>query len=168
MWRVAPTMFSESEQKKVLTADNDGFWSKVPTNAFQRGENISNKMRAAAMITPIPNLFRAGFIASAFGYGLTAFLISLRTLLIPDYASVTRNVNVLAACLYTGGFMAVISNIRYQLLQGIIEPYLIEKPLAKFPKLKGITLFFVRLANGLLGSILAIMGMRIIGLQKLK
>jgi hypothetical protein len=91
-------------------------------------------------------------------------------------------------------YVAVISNLRYQFLQGIVEPYLIdgsfsliEDDLARDDddeamggnrraktnrrkmsiRLKS-KLVLVRYANGVLGSWIAIRGMRILGLQKLK
>ena len=84
--------------------------------------------------------------------------------------------------------MAFISNIRYQLLQGIVEPYLIDgvfskietlgnektpmgRILVKFAflkHLKRVVVVLVRWGNGLLGSWIAIGGMRWFGLQQLK
>eukprot|EP00979_Chaetoceros_neogracilis_P014426 scaffold4640_cov283-Chaetoceros_neogracile.AAC.3 len=183
MWKVAPTSTSTSASRSSNSSvsskghGNDhsssstvssSSSSKIPTNAFQTDEPYSLMQRSMAFILPIPDLFRAGFIASAIGYGLTQILISLRSLLVPSYEAATASVNIIHACLYTGGFMAVVSNIRYQLLQGIIEPMVVEKIFRNFPFVKAAAIFAVRLANGLLGSSLAIAGMKMFGLQKLK
>jgi len=164
MWRVAPT----SDGNKQSDDDEDRTTSIPMTNAFQTDKKYRLTQRGAAFIVPIPSLFRAGFIASLVGYGLTSLLITVRSLLVPAYQSPTIKVNILSACIYTGGFMAIVSNIRYQLLQGIIEPQIIERFFKKYPLVKAALIFLVRLANGLLGSYLAISGMKMFGLQKLK
>lgn len=174
MWKTAPTgkvtgtdkgSESESGQTKVEVPSST---TKIPTNAFQTDHPYSILQRAMSFFVPIPSLFQAGFIASAMGYGLTAFLIFLRSTFVPNYVAATVNVNILHACFYTGGFMAIVSNIRYQLLQGVVEPHLIERFFRRFPVVKAALIFLVRLANGLLGSTLAIAGMKLFGLQKLK
>jgi len=133
----------------------------------------------------MPNLFKAGVIASTLGYGLTALLIHIRTLLIPHYVAATKPVSVIGASFYTGVFMALVSNIRYQLLQGVIEPFIdsafnkleaissdrkdaILGKLKILANVKRLTIVLVRLGNGLLGSFIAITGMRAFGLQQLK
>ena len=181
-WRVAPTATPEGEDDATATStavqsasksSSGGFWSRVPTNAFQP-YHLDGKTRPTvaerfgALLAPIPTLFRAGVIASAIGYGMTSLLISLRTLLLPDYVSPTVNVNIVHACVYTGAFMSIVSNIRYQLLQGIIEPHVIDRLFKRFPPLQAAATFGVRFANGLLGSSIAIAGMKYFGLQKLK
>ena len=177
MWRVAPTTTSsnnDTEKDLAQTgAKATGFWANVPNNAFQpyHLDGVTQPTmveRLASFIAPVPNLFRAGVIASAIGYGLTYVLIALRTLLVPNYVAQTVNVNILYACLYTGAFMSVVSNIRYQLLSGIIEPRIIDKYFQRWPPLQAALTFGVRLANGLLGSMIAIAGMKWLGLQKLK
>jgi hypothetical protein len=183
MWRVAPTAnrkivnddddaSSVSNQDRASDATIAGI--PVPTNAFQPTlldgvTKPSPKQRVLSFFAPMPSLFQAGIVASALGYGLTAVLIALRAYLIPSYIAATRNVNIMHASIYTGVFMALVSNIRYQLLQGIVEPLFIDKFFRKkYPVLHSILTFAVRLANGFSGSVLAIMGMRTLGLQKLK
>lgn len=181
MWRVAPTCkISTNKEEDNITSTSmnvvdtnsqrlrgEQSWD-VPTNAFQTNRPYTLPQRFMSFIVPVPSLFQAGVIASAIGYGFTSFLIYLRSILFPDYVAATVNVNTFHACLYTGAFMAIVSNVRYQLLQGIIEPYLVDRLFGKLPFLRACMTFGVRLANGLLGSFLAIAGMKMMGLQKLK
>lgn len=174
MWRVAPTMMTDANKEVDDATTTDKLSSSslvvpsVPTNAFQTDRPYTLTQRGAAFIVPVPSLFRAGIIASFIGYGLTSLLITSRSLLIPNYQSPTVKVNIISACIYTGGFMATVSNIRYQLLQGIIEPQIIDRFFKRYPLVRAAMIFMVRLANGLLGSSIAIAGMRIFGLQRLR
>lgn len=172
MWRVAPTRQSKTLNNDAAT-DATVFGISVPTNAFQPtlldGTTVPTvNQRLLSLIAPIPALFRAGCIASLVGYGLTGCLITFRSLLVPSYVAATRNVNILYASLYTGAFMAIVSNLRYQVLSGIIEPKFVDRYLGKWPPVHAAASFLVRLANGLLGSTLAISGMKALGLQQLK
>jgi len=174
MWKVAKTLSTGGDDyENKPSVDLSSWRSKVPTNAFQDtlfdGKTKPNVWhRLASFILPVPSLFRAGFIASSLGYGFIALLILLRTLMFPAYEVVTVNMNILHASLYTGAFMAIVSNVRYQVLQGIVEPKIIDRFFVRTPTLRKIMISFVRLANGLLGSYLAITGMKFFGLQRLK
>ena len=171
MWRVAPTKYSKSQTSTANDAQIFGV--SVPTNAFQPtlldGTTVPTlQQRLLSLVAPVPALFRAGCLASIVGYGFTALFIALRSILLPNYVAATRNVNIIHASIYTGAFMAVVSNLRYQILQGIIEPKLVDRYLKNYPTLRAGTMFAVRLANGLLGSTLSILGMKALGLQQLK
>jgi hypothetical protein len=88
------------------------------------------------------------------------------------------------ASLYTGAFMAVVSNLRYQILQGIVEPRIVAvcariasatSPAPASQRLnllegglRSSLILAVRIANGILGSYLAIAGMRWLGLRRLR
>ncbi|CAB9531390.1 Protein RETICULATA-RELATED [Seminavis robusta] len=179
MWRVAPTLddgsaASATNKEKKDQPDNQTRLGNmiVPTNAFQKtlSDVVTRpriQQRLGSFIAPMLPLFRAGIIAGTIGYGVTAIMISLRTIYLPNYVPATQNMNVLHACLFTGGFMAIVSNVRYQVLQGIVEPS-IDRLFRNIPSLRGILILACRWANGLLGSILAISGMRALGLQRLK
>ena len=189
MWRVARTASDYEGDDSGGTSSALSWRDRVPTNSFQPllldGTVPTLEGRCLAFLLPMPSLFRAGVIASTVGYGLTSVLIRIRTTLLPSYVSPTRPVSVPLAAVYTGAFMALVSNIRYQLLQGIVEPYFIDEPFDKLgcalseigklqwaaaltEQLKYVVIFLVRLANGLLGSYIAISGMKAFGLQKLK
>ena len=177
MWRVAKTLDTgtnntDEEKKGKPKESRLGNIMSVPTNAFQPYmlDGVTRPtitQRLGSIIAPMFPLFRAGMIASAVGYGLGAVLIWLRSVLVPSYTAVTQSINILHACIYTGCFMAIVSNLRYQILQGIIEP-LIDHWFRKYPVIRSAFIFGVRWANGLLGSVLAISGMRYFGLQRLK
>ena len=187
MWRVAKTKSAEEttdvpDSTKPSESDSDVTETKdlllfgqmpVPTNAFQRTmmdgiTRPSPVQRLGSFVAPMWPLARAGFLVSFVGYGFAALLISIRTLLVPSYVPVTKSINVLHASVYTGCFMAIVSNIRYQLLQGVVEPIIDRLFLKRFPVVHSGLIFAIRWANGLLGSILAITGMRYFGLQRLK
>jgi hypothetical protein len=196
MWKVAKTVGSGG-----VAGANGGSLStwrdNVPTNAFQPtlfdGRTApSLSSRFLAIVLPMPELFRAGAIASAIGYGLTSALIALRAMIAPHYVVATSPVPVHLAVLFTGIFVAIVSNVRYQVLQGIVEPYVIDGAFAKIERAlcedrgggrtsgrisgrlkllrnsKRIVVILVRYANGVFGSWIAIRGMRVLGLQRLK
>jgi hypothetical protein len=178
MWRVARTQLADTDatsaDSKVNAPKDLMLFGRmaVPTNAFQRtmldGVTLPTiPQRLGSFVAPMSPLFRAGMISSGVGYGIAAVLIWLRFLLVPNYVAATQSINVLHACVYTGCFLALVSNIRYQILQGIVEP-LIDHWFRNNAALRSTLIFSARWINGLLGSILAISGMRYFGLQKLK
>ena len=172
MWRVAKTIEEDASAHDEVAKEVKLGSMSVPSNAFQKymldgKTKPSLAQRGGSFIAPMFPLFRAGFIASSVGYGITAILIVLRSVLLPSYVPATRTVNVLYAAVYTGSFMAIASNVRYQILQGLIEPF-IDRVFAKFPFIRSSFIFTIRWLNGLLGSVLAISGMRYFGLQKLR
>eukprot|EP00980_Cylindrotheca_fusiformis_P007063 scaffold1482_cov120-Cylindrotheca_fusiformis.AAC.5 len=178
MWRVAKTLDNNDAMVDIAQEGDKptdlmlGSMA-VPTNAFQKymldGETKPTGLqRVGSLIAPMFPLFRAGMISSTVGYGIAALLIYVRTFLFPQYVASTQTINVLHASIYTGCFMALVSNIRYQVLQGIVEPSIEHIFQKRIPVLASFLIVLVRWLNGLLGSILAISGMRAFGLQKLK
>jgi len=181
MWKVAPSTSVVTAESRVVESMDDKrgswnyFWSnQVPTNALQPYllDGVTRPsviQRCAALVAPMPSLFQAGFVASFIGYGFTALLIQIRSWFYPSYIAATVPINIFHACLYTGFFLASVSNIRYQVLQGFIEPRIIDRIFHnRYPIVRAIVIFTVRLANGLLGATLAIMGMKALKLQRIK
>lgn len=173
MWRVAPTLTTTTTPSPTTLTEPTLGRMKVPTNAFQRFmlDGVTRpklRQRLGSFVVPIIPLFRAGVIASALGYGCVRLMILIRSILVPSLVVQTQNVNILHAALYTGVFMAVVSNVRYQILQGVVEPWIQWMLQTKLPALRMALIVVIRFANGLLGSILAISGMRLLRLQQLK
>ena len=176
MWRVAKTLDAQSE-RTVPTTDAEPIdlmlgKMPVPTNAFQPFmldgvTRPSWRQRGGSFLAPMFPLFRAGMLSSFVGYGLVALLVWIRSFLFPSYIAATQSMDIFHASIFTGCFMAIVSNIRYQVLQGLVEP-IIDSSLQKVPAVQSIVILAVRWANGLLGSLLAITGMRCFGLQRLK
>jgi len=176
MWKVAKTTQSGTTTAihDTQQQQQDPRWGNliVPTNAFQPflldgTTRPTIRQRLGSFLVPIVPLFRAGVCAGWVGYGMTSLLMALRSIWIPQYRAATQTVNIVYASLYTGCFMAVVSNVRYQLLQGIVEP-LVDSGLRRVSWLRAVTILVLRFGNGWLGSTLAISGMRWLGLQKLK
>jgi Protein RETICULATA-related len=187
MWRVAPTRAAaataaaESADAKAgpmsQARPNEPrvFGMAVPTNAFQPRmmdgtTRPTPAQRCASLLAPVVPLFRAGIASSAVGYGLTYLFVRLRELALPSYVSATQHVNIVHASLYTGAFMATVSNVRYQVLQGVVEPWVVKACESRGGRaeVRNAIIFAIRIANGILGSLLAIAGMRWLGLQRLK
>lgn len=183
MWKVAKTVDKKggtttNENKKKSTDVMLFGKLPVPSNAFQPYmlDGVTRptiQQRFGSILAPVGPLFRAGVIASGIGYGTAAVLIWIRSIALPSYVPQTQTINVVSASIYTGFFMAIVSNLRYQTLQGIIEPC-IDYCFRNFRNnkianaIQSVIIFLVRLANGYLGSTISIIGMRYFGLQKLK
>jgi hypothetical protein len=194
MWKVAKTTTPTPEGTKGSGAspplrEPRVFGLAVPTNAFQEFlmDGVTRptlRQRAGSFAAPVVPLFQAGAVSSLLGYGITAALVAARARVVPSYVSRTREMNLLHATLYTGAFVATVSNVRYQVLQGVVEPAIADlcsrvSTTSRSPGsarrrkilergLRGSLIFAVRVANGTLGSYLAIAGMRWLGLRRLK
>ncbi len=140
-----------------------GVWEGVPDNAFTPAPPAK---RALALVKPVPKLFSSGFVIAFTGYTFSSVLISIRKVLIPKYESPAIPVPPLSAALFTAVFMSTVSNLRYQLLQGLVEPA-VDKAGLPETVYKGV-IATLRVINGFIGSWLAVQLMRHLGLQRFK
>lgn len=74
--------------------------------------------------------------------------------------------NVLAMSGAYGVYMAVSSNLRYQILAGIVEERGIDRMFSGSPQVKAAITFIARTGNTYLGSLLWVDFLRMTGLQK--
>lgn len=181
-WVTAPTatLSTQGAASKVGTATA----AAIPTNFFTKGE-YPLSTRCFAVVRPAPRLFAVGALSAFLGYGLAASLGTLRELLGVAGSMPPPSVPLLGAAIFTGCFLVTISNLSFQIVQGLIEPRIID-PLASFIKrsddggnnngaswraraaesLRWFLIAFVRASRGIFVSGLAIRGMQLSGLQK--
>lgn len=122
--------------------------ASCPTNAFQKvgteggvAKSFSIYQRGAALVIPMPKLFVIGFGATLFGYGMIAGLEHLQAVRSRGRSGSTGEaflggddkpvVPVLGSSLAIGTFLAVSTNVRYQVSvciwvspwQALLQPY---------------------------------------------
>lgn len=82
--------------------------------------------RAAAPLRNGAKLLGVGFAASMLGVGITNALIAVRKALNPDYPDSGQSQNPLVVSSAYAAYMASSSNIRYQVVAGVLEERGIE------------------------------------------
>lgn len=142
----------------------------VPDNAFQCVQPgmtpFTVGQRIAAPIRNGLKLFGVGFCASLIGVAVTNSLIALRQLIDPSFIPLNKAQGVAATSMAYGAYMATSSNIRYQILAGVIEERGIETWFKGNYTARAVLSFIVRTANTFLGSLLWVDFVRLLGMQK--
>jgi hypothetical protein len=100
------------------------------------------------------------------GVAVTNTLVALRKALDPAFAPLNAPQNVLATSAAYGLYMSTSSNLRYQLLAGVIEERGIETVFKGQHTLCAALSFVVRTANTFVGSLLWVDFVRLLGMQK--
>lgn len=146
---------------------------------------------ADRLISPflkVPTLFAMGMVASLLGYGTTSLLTTLRTHLVAQQppppappapkkgwfgakaAAVPveepEKIPVFKTSLAVGVFLAVSTNIRYQLISGVVEERGIARYLAHNKLADHAASFVVRACNTYVGSVQMIDFLKVLGLQQ--
>ena len=130
---------------------------KTPYTVAQRG---------GAILRNGGKLLAVGFGSSLFGVGLTNALTAVRAMLDPNFHPLNKPQGVLVTSAAYGSFMALSSNLRYQVIAGLVEERGIERVFRGNHNICHLLSLAVRTGNTFLGSSQWIDYLRLIGLQK--
>lgn len=171
VWLPAPTVpLSEGSTGKSSNPLASAF-AGCPDNAFQRVQPgsapFSIAQRVGAVVRNGLKLFAVGTFASLLGVGITNALIGMRQMLDPSFVPLNAPQNVIVMAAAYGLYMATSSNLRYQILAGLVEERGIESWFKGNPQVCAVLSFIVRTANTFLGSLLWVDFIGILGLQKI-
>lgn len=173
VWLPAPTLSfaAAGAAKKAGVFDVFGrVFAGCPDNAFQKVQpgmpSFTLMQRLGAPVRNGLKLMCVGIGASFVGVAVTNTLIALRQALDPSFVPLNQAQNVLATSAAYGLYMATSSNIRYQVLAGVIEERGIETLFKGNYQLCAALSFIVRTGNTFLGSLLWVDFIRLLGMQK--
>ncbi|MED6119300.1 Protein RETICULATA-RELATED 4, chloroplastic [Stylosanthes scabra] len=168
VWLPAPTV-SLRPAPAVSAGLIAKFFYGCPENAFQvalAGTSYTLIQRIGAIVRNGAKLFAVGTSASLIGTGVTNALINARKVVDKSFAAEAEDIPIFATSVAYGVYMSVSSNLRYQILAGIIEQRILE-PLLHHQKLMlSVFCFVVRTGNTFLGSLLWVDYARWIGVQR--
>ncbi|KAL4296263.1 hypothetical protein GQ457_12G026260 [Hibiscus cannabinus] len=145
------------------------FFYSCPDNAFQvalPGTSYSLLQRFGAVMRNGAKLFAVGTTSSLVGTAVTNALINARKAVDKSSASEVETVPILSTSVAYGVYMAVSSNLRYQVLAGVIEQRILEPLLHQHKLMLSAICFAVRTGNTFLGSLLWVDYARLVGIQK--
>eukprot|EP00250_Pteridium_aquilinum_P000872 c11049_g1_i1 orf=322-1617(+) len=170
VWLPAPTV-SLRAPISLQAGSIAKFFYGCPDNAFQialRGTSYTLLQRFGAIVRNGAKLLVVGTSASLIGTGITNALINVRKTLDKDFAGQAEDVPILSTSLAYGVYMAVSSNLRYQILAGVIEQRMLEPWLHSQKLALSVTCFAVRTGNTFLGSLMWVDYARWVGVQKIR
>ena len=170
-WLPAPTLPLSPKLAASSSSALARFLQGCPDNAFQvatAARPFTTLQRAAAVARNGAKLFAVGTGASFVGTGVTNGIIAARKALDPSYSQKGEDMEIVRQSAAYGLYMSTSSNLRYQLLAGVIEQRLIEPVLHPWPLASSVASFVVRTGNTFVGSLLWVDFVRLLGLQKQK
>ncbi|KAL8159442.1 hypothetical protein V2J09_000979 [Rumex salicifolius] len=144
------------------------FFHGCPDNAFQiafGGTSYSLLQRIGAIVRNGAKLFAVGTTSSLVGTSITNVFINAKKSVNKSSAEEVENVPVLSTSVAYGVYMAVSSNLRYQIVGGLIEQRILEPMLHNNKLVLSALCFAVRTGNTFLGSLLWVDYARLIGIQ---
>ncbi|XP_075078229.1 protein RETICULATA-RELATED 4, chloroplastic [Nicotiana tabacum] len=143
------------------------FFYNCPDNAFQMalpGTSYSLLQRLGAIARNGSKLFAVGTASSLVGTVVTNAVLNAKKAV--DKSEEVETLPVLSTSVAYGVYMAVSSNLRYQVVAGVIEQRILEPMLHQHKLLLSAMCFAVRTGNTFLGSLLWVDYARLIGIQK--
>ncbi|KAL8500865.1 hypothetical protein ACS0TY_020446 [Phlomoides rotata] len=170
VWLPAPTV-SLRPSLAVTAGGLNKFFYGCPDNAFQvalSGTSYSFLQRIGAIVRNGTKLFFVGTSASMIGTGATNLIITARKAIDKSFAGEAEDVPILSTSVAYGVYMAVSSNLRYQILAGVIEQRILEPLLHQNKLILSAICFAVRTGNTFLGSLMWVDYARWIGIQKIR
>ncbi|XP_072959097.1 protein RETICULATA-RELATED 4, chloroplastic-like [Typha angustifolia] len=170
VWLPAPTV-SLQPPLSFSAGPIAKFFHSCPDNAFQialAGRSYSLLQRIGAIVRNGSKLFVVGTSASLIGTGVTNALIKARTAVDKDFAGETEDIPIVSTSVAYGVYMAISSNLRYQILAGVVEQRILEPLLHNHKLMLSALCFAVRTGNTYLGSLLWVDYARWIGIQKIR
>ncbi|XP_062115543.1 protein RETICULATA-RELATED 4, chloroplastic-like [Humulus lupulus] len=170
VWLPAPTVSLRSPLA-VSAGTLAKFFHGCPENAFQvalAGTSFSFLQRIGAIVRNGAKLFAVGTGASLVGTGVTNALINVRKAVDKSFAGEAEDVPIISTSVAYGVYMAVSSNLRYQVLAGIIEQRFLEPLLHQHKLVLSAICFAVRTGNTFLGSLMWVDYARWVGIQKIR
>ncbi|OMP00827.1 hypothetical protein COLO4_12339 [Corchorus olitorius] len=168
VWLPAPTV-SLRTPLAVSAGPISKFFHSCPDNAFQvafAGTSYSLLQRIGAIVRNGAKLFGVGSSASLVGVGVTNLLINARKAIDKSFAGEAEDVPILPTSVAYGVYMSVSSNLRYQILAGVIEQRMLEPLLHQHKLVLSAVCFAVRTGNTFLGSLMWVDFARWIGIQR--
>ncbi|CAD6234812.1 unnamed protein product [Miscanthus lutarioriparius] len=145
------------------------FFSSCPDNAFQialAGRSFTLVQRLGAFVRNAAKLLAVGTTASFIGTSVTNTVLKAKAAVNKDLEDEVVEIPVVQTSVAYGVYMSISSNLRYQLLAGVIEQRILEPLLHNQKLLLSAMSFIVRTGNTFLGSLLWIDYARWIGVQK--
>ncbi|XP_011047353.1 PREDICTED: uncharacterized protein LOC105141723 [Populus euphratica] len=170
VWLPAPTV-SLRPPLALSAGPVSKFFYSCPDNAFQvalAGTSYSFLQRIGAILRNGAKLFAVGTSASLVGVGITNALINARKAFDKSFAGEAEDMPILSTSVAYGVYMAVSSNLRYQILAGVIEQRLLEPMLHQQKVILSAICFVVRTGNTFLGSLMWVDYARWVGIQKIR
>ena len=174
VWLPAPT-FAVKGGAAAAAAKTPNILARAfagcPDNAFQKVPPgyapFSFGQRVGAVVRNGGKLFGVGLFASLLGVGITNSLVGLRQFMDPTFIPLNAPQDALIMSAAYGSYMATSSNLRYQVLAGIVEERGIEVFFKSNPAVCAALSFVVRTGNTFLGSLLWVDYLQLLGLQKI-
>ncbi|CAN6835693.1 unnamed protein product [Brassica oleracea] len=160
VWLPAPTLSFLSYADETARPNSidalRGLLGSIPDNAFQKslgGKDWTLNLRIASVIVGGLKLAGVGVVSSFAAVGSSNALYAIRKFIKPELAvsEQTKRSPMLKTAVVYGGYLGTSSNIRYQIIAGLIE-HRISDELSSQPLLVNMISFVVRVANSYYGT----------------